>query len=75
MYSLATFTQRQAYHKFVKTTPNPRATKNSRGELPGVLLLLPESVWVGDAAAADVLVASAMMICGICVCHVWPKSQ
>ena len=48
-------------HKLVKTTPNPSATKNSRGELPGVLLLLPESVWVGDAAAADVLVASAMV--------------
>jgi hypothetical protein len=53
--------QRQPYHKLVKTTPNPSATKNSRGELPGVLLLLPESVWVGDAAAADVLVASAMV--------------
>jgi hypothetical protein len=24
-----------AHHKFVKTTPNPRATKNSRGELVG----------------------------------------
>jgi hypothetical protein len=24
-----------AYHRLVKTTPNPRATKNSRGELVG----------------------------------------
>lgn len=24
-----------AYHKFVKTTPNPRATKKSSGELLG----------------------------------------
>ena len=53
--------KRQPYHKLVKTTPNPSATKNSRGELPGVLLLLPESVWVGDGTAEDVLVASAML--------------
>lgn len=33
-----------AYHKFVKTTPNPRATKNNRGELVGPLLLF---VWGG----------------------------
>lgn len=65
----------QPHHKLVKTTPNPSATKNSRGEFPGVLLLLPESVWVGDAAAADVLVASAMVDWCRCVCHVWPKSQ
>lgn len=50
--------QRQAYHRFVKTTPNPRATKNSSGELVGPLLpplsLLP--VGVGDPlAAADVV--------------------
>ena len=61
IYNVSIRKQRQAYHKLVKTTPNPSATKNSRGELPGVLLLLPESVWVGDAAAADVLVASAMV--------------
>jgi hypothetical protein len=28
-------------HKFVKTTPNPRATKKSRGELVGPLPLSP----------------------------------
>lgn len=27
------------YHRLVKTTPNPRATKNSRGELVGLELL------------------------------------
>jgi hypothetical protein len=26
-----------AYHKFVNTTPNPNATKKSRGELVGPL--------------------------------------
>jgi hypothetical protein len=56
MYSVDMKRQRQAYHKLVKTTPNPSATKNSRGELPGVLLLLPESVCVGDAAAAVLVV-------------------
>lgn len=29
-----------AYHKLVKTTPNPKATKNSRGELEAPWLLL-----------------------------------
>lgn len=28
------------YHKLVKTTPNPRATKKSNGELVGLLLLV-----------------------------------
>ena len=40
------------YHKFVKTTPKPRATKKSRGELvgPGLLpLALPEVVAEGGA--------------------------
>ena len=26
---------REAYHRFVKTTPKPSATKNSKGELVG----------------------------------------
>lgn len=70
-----TIRQSQPYHKLVKTTPKPSATKKSRGELPGVLLLLPESVWVGVGAAADVLVASAMVNWCICVWRVWLKSQ
>jgi hypothetical protein len=40
---------RSAYHRLVKTTPKPSATKNSRGELPGVLLFLPSFVAVGWA--------------------------
>lgn len=35
------FRENNTYHKFVKTTPNPSATKNSSGELVGPLLLLP----------------------------------
>lgn len=42
------------YHKFVKTTPKPRATKNRRGELVGPLPPLEEPVLVaaGREAAA-----------------------
>lgn len=29
-----------SYHRFVNTTPNPSATKKSRGEFEGLLLLL-----------------------------------
>jgi hypothetical protein len=43
---------RPAYHRLVKTTPKPSATKNSRGELPGVLLFLPSFVAVGWAPEA-----------------------
>lgn len=76
MFGIDMTRQGQPYHKLVKTTPKPSATKNSRGELPGVLLFLPESVWVGGAAAADVvLVASAMVDWCVCVCHVSLKSQ
>lgn len=46
-----------AYHKFVKTTPNPRATKNNRGELVGPLLL-PDAGWEGEGVGkVDVMVA------------------
>ncbi len=31
----------KTYHKFVKTTPKPRATKNRRGELVGPVLFPP----------------------------------
>lgn len=48
-----------AYHKFVKTTPNPRATKNNKGELEVLLLLLPPVVcWEGEGVGkADVMAA------------------
>lgn len=38
-----------SYQRLVKTTPNPSATKKSRGELVGPLVL-PSSVAVGAAA-------------------------
>jgi hypothetical protein len=49
------------YHRFVKTTPKPRATKNSKGEL--VALFEPEpppllpAVVVAALTEADVVVA------------------
>ncbi len=53
-----------AHHKFVKTTPKPRATKNRSGELVGPLGLL----FVGDivgVAVADVCEAgdAAVEVC------------
>jgi hypothetical protein len=47
-------TKKCVYHKFVKTTPKPRATKNRRGELVGPLPPLEEPVLVaaGREAAA-----------------------
>lgn len=48
-----------SYHKLVNTTPNPRATKNSNGELVGpppccwLLCGGPEGVADGDAVALD----------------------
>jgi hypothetical protein len=42
-----------AYHKFVKTTPNPNATKNNKGELVGLLLEPDDVVDVDVAAARD----------------------
>lgn len=46
-----------AYHRFVKTTPNPRATKNNKGELVGPLLL-PAIDWEGEGVGkADVMEA------------------
>jgi hypothetical protein len=43
------------YHKFVKTTPKPRATKNRRGELVGPLPPLDEPVVVAAGSAVDVV--------------------
>jgi hypothetical protein len=42
-------------HKLVNTTPNPKATKNSRGELVGPLPPPPPppEVWDGVAAEDD----------------------
>lgn len=48
--------QSQAYHKFVKTTPNPRATKNRRGELVGLELSSFELLSELDAPGAELAV-------------------
>ena len=48
---------RLVYHRFVKTTPNPRATKKSKGELwgppPPPPELLAWDVWNGREEVAD----------------------
>lgn len=54
--------QGPAYHKLVKTTPKPRATKNNNGELvgpPPLLPLLPELVALG---IADVVVEDMVVV-------------
>ena len=67
---------RYPYHKFVKTTPKPRATKNSRGELVGPPLLPLSLVDVGLGPDA-VEVGSADMVCeSECVLlYGWRESQ
>lgn len=52
-----------AYHKFVKTTPKPRATKKSKGEL-GPLPLLDALVadGVADAEEAEAIAVDADML-------------
>lgn len=52
-------------HKFVKTTPNPRATKKSNGELVGPLVELPWFVWEG---AGDVDPVGEDMMASRCPC-------
>jgi hypothetical protein len=46
----------KAYHKFVKTTPKPRATKNSRGDCVVELLPLLELEAVDEAASVELAV-------------------
>jgi hypothetical protein len=43
-----------SYHRFVKTTPNPRATKNSRGEF-WVPLFCAGAVGDGVAEGAELV--------------------
>lgn len=56
----------EAHHKLVKTTPNPRATKKSSGELGPLLPLEGEPVdeGVADVDADDVEVAILDMTIG-----------
>lgn len=49
------------YHRFVNTTPNPKATKKSNGELVGPLVLLPPELVVGPGGADDVEVGDDMV--------------
>lgn len=51
------------YHRFVNTTPNPRATKKSKGELVGPLPLFPgpPKLVVGPGGAEDVEVGEDMV--------------
>jgi len=55
------------YHKFVKTTPNPRATKKSKGELVGPLLEL-FSVGEGLGMGEDGEVGCEDMVASHCPC-------
>lgn len=52
-----------AHHRFVKTTPNPSATKNKSGELVGLLFDVDVDVdvgdWVGDVVVVDIEVGVA----------------
>lgn len=57
------------YHKFVKTTPNPRATKKSSGELVGPPLLLPllDAALVVALAMAELVAVAADIVAIVCV--------
>lgn len=56
-----------AYHKFVKTTPKPRATKKRSGLLPPPLELLTSvCVAVADEALAVALAVPEDILGAIC---------
>lgn len=61
-----TITSTETYQRLVKTTPKPRATKKSKGELVGLapppLLPLSLFVAVGDAAEAEDVVADMLSL-------------
>lgn len=62
-------TIRETYQRLVKTTPNPRATKKSNGELVGPLLPPPPppcGVFVGIDADSD---AEAIIVCKFPYAH------
>ena len=60
-----------AYHKFVKTTPKPNATKNSRGELVGP----PPPFWfagVEDIVGGEVVDAGTGVEVEVADCEITP---
>lgn len=56
------FGGKEAYHKLVKTTPKPRATKNKSGELVGPELLLLFPLLVGEGEGGVEVVAGVAMV-------------
>lgn len=56
-----------AYQRFVKTTPKPKATKKSRGELEPLLLLLLLELFVLEGMAVCGLVTSDDVAVADCV--------
>lgn len=55
------------YHKLVKTTPKPRATKNRRGELVGPLPPLEEPVLVAGADTEEAALGAIDVVADIWV--------
>jgi hypothetical protein len=49
------------YHRFVKTTPKPRATKKRRGELVGLVLFSGGGLVVAAGGPAEVVVGVDMI--------------
>jgi hypothetical protein len=60
--------QERTYHRLVKTTPKPSATKNSKGELVGPPELL-EDEWVEVAVGAELAVVAEDMFAPL-VCRI-----
>lgn len=56
-----------AYHRFVKTTPKPKATKKRSGELEPLLLLLLLELFVLEGMAVCGLVTSDDVVVAACV--------
>lgn len=54
---------KKSYHKFVKTTPKPRATKNSSGEFPPAAPPLPPPFPAADVVAEGVADIVLDIIC------------
>lgn len=51
----------QTHHRLVNTTPNPRATKKSKGELVGLLLRSPGGVVVEAGGLVEVADGAAIL--------------